>query len=79
MPELRASGWVVVSPQYTPYGNLNGAKLERITQKRPTSLNNGERAFRLAITIPSEVFAPFAEVLVTVPESAVIEPQVEVG
>lgn len=76
---MKATGWVVVQPIYNHYGSLKDIKLSRITQNPPTSLSNGERAFRLSVEIPESVFDPFANVQVTVPESDVISPEVEIG
>lgn len=76
---MNASAWVVVTPKYNRYGALQEIKLDRIVQQRPQALSNGERAFRLGIDIPESVFDPFAHIDITVPEGAVIQPQIEVG
>lgn len=79
MADHNAIGWVVVKPVFTQYGALREVKLDRITQNRPQALGNGERAFRLTVTLPSSIFDPFALVDITVPEGALLEPEVVVG
>lgn len=77
--QFTATGWVIVVPTYNTYGKRIGFKLQRIVKSRPQMLANGERAFKLSVTLPEEVFDPFADVSITVPASEVIEPLVQVG
>lgn len=76
---LAASAWVVCAPTYNPHGNLTAFRMVRIVQSRPSTLSNGERAFKLNLSVPISVFQPFANINVHVPEGDLIEPLVEVG
>lgn len=67
------SGYLVIEPIRSRYsGNAVGAKLARITQKRPTSLPNGAVAVAITVQLPAAAFEPLKPAaLIVVPEELV--------
>lgn len=58
----------------------NSRGVDRITKKRAPDLHGGEVAVKLTVNIPDKAFrTPFAEADLTIPETAVIHPTVDIS
>lgn len=76
---MKAGCFVVVAPRYNSLGQVKGFRVDRLTQGYPQSLHNGEQAFHLEVNMPESAFRPLSDVVITVPEQDLVEPEVRVG